>query len=438
MKNWDKNIELRSEDVKDIIGKTPSWLVRWGTLTICIVVLLLLVGAALFNYPDRLSSSVTILSDEPPVEIIAKSNGIIDRLFVSDTQRVSQNQILAVIESSVDYSFVTGLEADLDSISVWLGSMNILMLDSFVNVPRPQPGVLKTDFSVFTNAIKQYISFVKLAKYSGRIQAAKKELNDTKIHYDRLYEQRRLRKVDLELSKKQLERQTELFDSGTISAIDYEAATQSHLDKKFQFEQSRSELSQYQIKIDQIQSQIGEYEVLESEENQVLVSDIERSLTDLKGAIAEWEQNFLFRAPLNGFISFTKFWTEKQAVKIGEKVMTVIPAESSTVIGKLALPVVGSGKAKVGQRVLVKVDKYPYMEYGVLEGIVRTISLVSDENFYSVEIAFPKGMLSSYNRELILSQGMSGQAEIITENMSFLVRIVNPIRYLFNQNNIID
>jgi hypothetical protein len=63
---------------------------------------------------------------------------------------------------------------------------------------------------------------------------------------------------------------------------------------------------------------------------------------------------------------------------------------------------------------------------------------VSDENFYSVEIAFPKGMLSSYNRELILSQGMSGQAEIITENMSFLVRIVNPIRYLFNQNNIID
>ncbi len=242
----------------------------------------------------------------------------------------------------------------------------------------------------------------------------------------------------IELSQKQLERHKELFDSGTISAIDYEAASQSHIDKKFQFEQTRSELSQYQIKIDQIQSQIREYGVLESEENQILVNDIEISLTDLIGAIGEWELNFLFRAPVNGYISFTRFWTEKQAVKVGEKVMTVIPEESSRVIGKLALPVVGSGKVKEGQRVLVKADKYPYMEYGVLEGIVKTISLVSDEDFYSVEIAFPNGMLSSYNRELILTQGMTGQAEIITENMSFLVRIVNPIRYLINQNAIID
>lgn len=85
---------------------------------------------------------------------------------------------------------------------------------------------------------------------------------------------------------------------------------------------------------------------------------------------------------------------------IGERVLTIIPETKQNIIGKLLLPVRGSGKVKIGQKVNIKLLNYPYMEYGMLQGSIRNISLVLAENFYSVEVEFLNGMTTNYGREL--------------------------------------
>jgi hypothetical protein len=78
------------------------------------------------------------------------------------------------------------------------------------------------------------------------------------------------------------------------------------------------------------------------------------------------------------------------------------------------------------------------MEYGSIKGKVGSMSLVSDQEYYSVEISLPDGLKTSYNKDLKFNQGMTGQAEIITDELSLLVRIVNPIRSILKRNEILN
>ena len=66
----------------------------------------------------------------------------------------------------------------------------------------------------------------------------------------------------------------------------------------------------------------------------------------------------------------------------------------------------------------IKVAGYPYLEYGFLQATTRNISLVSNDNFYTVEVELPKGFRSTINKEMKFSGELSGSAEIITENRS--------------------
>ena len=76
--------------------------------------------------------------------------------------------------------------------------------------------------------------------------------------------------------------------------------------------------------------------------------------------------------------------------------MTVIPENAGDIIGKIELPIAGSGKVKTGQNVNIKFANYPYMEYGIVKGEVQNISLVASDNAYSVLVILPEGLTTTY------------------------------------------
>ena len=66
VKDTNDNIELRSEEVQEILGSSPYWIVRWGITLIAFIFLLLLAGSAIFKYPDMINASVTLTGTVPP------------------------------------------------------------------------------------------------------------------------------------------------------------------------------------------------------------------------------------------------------------------------------------------------------------------------------------------------------------------------------------
>ncbi len=93
-----------------------------------------------------------------------------------------------------------------------------------------------------------------------------------------------------------------------------------------------------------------------------------------------------------------------------------------------------SGKVKTGQTVNIKLSGYPYLEYGMVRGVVKSISLVPSNDSYVIELSLPSGLTTLYGKNLDFTQNMQGTAEIITDDLSLLQKILNPFRYLVSRN----
>jgi len=59
------NIELRSENVQDILTQPPHWMIRWGNSVIFVILLIVLVMSWFIKYPEFIPA--------PIIESIPKS-----------------------------------------------------------------------------------------------------------------------------------------------------------------------------------------------------------------------------------------------------------------------------------------------------------------------------------------------------------------------------
>ncbi|GFI14341.1 hypothetical protein [Bacteroides acidifaciens] len=57
-KNLNSDIELRSEKVRNLLGEIPSSLVRWGTVIIIAILLILLLVVCFIPYPHSQGESI--------------------------------------------------------------------------------------------------------------------------------------------------------------------------------------------------------------------------------------------------------------------------------------------------------------------------------------------------------------------------------------------
>jgi len=179
---------------------------------------------------------------------------------------------------------------------------------------------------------------------------------------------------------------------------------------------------------------LQDYTIRRIEEKEKLISVLNESFMNLQAQIKIWENNYLLRSPFDGFVTFTRYWNENQVVTKDEPVLNVVPHVTGNYLGRINLKMQRSGKVKSGQKVNIKLSSYPYLEYGMLRGIIKSKSLVPSGDAYVIEIDFPDGLTTLYGIKLEFTQNMSGTAEILTEDLRLLQKLVNPFRYLISKN----
>ena len=82
----EETIELRSEEIDEILGKAPNWIIRRGIMVIFFVLAILFVGSWFYKYPDVISTKVVITTENVPAILAAKSSGSISKIFVKENQ----------------------------------------------------------------------------------------------------------------------------------------------------------------------------------------------------------------------------------------------------------------------------------------------------------------------------------------------------------------
>lgn len=115
-----------------------------------------------------------------------------------------------------------------------------------------------------------------------------------------------------------------------------------------------------------------------------------------------------------------------------QPLFTIIP-ENDEVLGIVQIDQQGYGKIMTGQEVRIKLNNYPFQEYGQLKGKVEGISKIAGEKGYTLKVEFDDGMTTTYNREITYQPGMVGTAEIVTEDLRLIERVFNSIREIFDR-----
>ena len=432
MENRKPEIELRSEEFNEVLSAVPAWIVRWGIAMIACVVLMLLVGSAVFKYPDVISSTVTLTGTTPVSAVVARTSGKLQELYVGNNQQVKANTLLAVIENPAGTNDILRLKELLRQAEN--------SLDTIALVPSQQLrlGSLQSLYSSFYLSMSEYRQFKELAYHLKKIELVKARIVKNEVYYRNMLKQKDLSEAQAKIAHQQHARDSLLGVKGLVSKEAVEEAYSRYLQSSLSAENMERSLENLQIQLAQMNESLYDTEYQYLDQKNTLETQLRSLVNQLRAEIDAWEINYALITPIDGEITLTQYWTNNQNVTAGNVVFNIVPTNQRKIVGKAMLPTERSGKVKKGQKVNIRFSNYPDKEFGIVKGIVENISLipvldVQNAKSYMVDIELPNGLRTSYNKDLPFLPEMEGQADIITEDISLLERFLMPIRKVITE-----
>lgn len=432
-----ENINLRSANIEEILGRPPGWLVRWGTGILFLVIVILLAGSSIFSYPDIVRAPVVITKENPPSVLVARASGRPEAIFISDGAQVKKTDTLAVIENPARYQ-------DIFTLGRYVSFFNRQLLANAGLVSSPVPadlvlGEVQPAYNEFAAAWNDYRMFIHQDLYEVKIAALSAELDEYIVYRDNLERQKYLVARDLELSLARFKRDSALFASNVISTSEYENAQILLLNKQKELERAGLILSDAGITIARLKQSIADTKLEKEERNQKLITSLINSFRQLESSLSAWENRFLLIAPTAGILNYLSVWSSLQELTLGEPVFSIVPEDMGELHARIILPFRGAGKVRPGQRVNLKLEGYPFMEFGMVEGRVHSVSGGPLEDGFPAVISLTKGVTTSFGYELEVIRELPGIAEISTDEISLLTRLFNPLRHLArNRTNLLQ
>jgi len=420
--------ELRTEEVQEILSYIPHWIIRWGISILFLTIIILFCASWIIEYPDIITSRVTLTTQNPPASVVAQASGKLTKLFVEENEYVEANHYLAAIENPAEIQKVFALKKQLQSFAPF-----IIKPDEWVrfDLQNMVLGELQIFYSDFIQNHRNYKRLMETNYYANKIKSIEAQIISYKSLHRKLVRQKEILAKEMTLAHKKYENNKILFEKRLISENELRNSESRYLQKKYALENAATAIIRNDIQLSESQKTIIELNHQHREKENALASALQESFKKLQSQLAIWEQKYLLKAPTEGYVSFFKYWSDNQYVHIGDEVMTVVP-KSKDIVGKAYLPGYGSGKVKIGQKVNIKFDNYPYNEFGVVTGRIASISLVAHDNQYLIDVRLPDGLQTSYDKTLEFKQEMQGTADIITDELRLFERIFNKLRYIFS------
>lgn len=432
MPNSNREIELRSEEVQDILSQVPHWMIRWGNLLILIIIFLLLFFSWVIKYPDVITAQITITTQIPPEKIISKSTGRIDKILVHNHQIITKNTPLAIIENTANFQDVFLLKNIIDTIRIDNQAFNFPL----EKIPTLNLGPIENSYSLFEKEYLIYKQYKDMSPHNIEIIAQNIESIEQEKRLELLKSQKKIGERELHYKEQELTRYQKLFNKGVISAQEWEQKNVEYLQQEKLFYNLNSQISQTQSYINELNKNKKATSLSQARDNINLLRNVILSLHQLKKAITEWEMTYVLQSSIDGKVSFMQFWSENQNVNIGENTFVIIPKEQSDYVGKIKAPALNSGKIKPGQYVNIRLANYPDREFGILKGKIQSISSTPDkEGNLLIDIFLPNGLETSFLKKINFQQEMTGTADIVTEDLRLIERLLYQFRDIFKQNN---
>lgn len=409
----------------------PGYILRRGTAYMFVFFFLVLLLVGIISFNQVVKGSVTLTSKSPPVEIKVKRDGNLSTIYYKPGDSILAGDIVAVLDNPVSQKDITFLKDRL--------------LNDYPVVLSPE--ALSTEFPLNLN-----LGISLQAAYNRFLEEYHTLILENTLGHNQKMEQRLLKNIDnqgsilnskkqefqlmensLSISTENINRHRQLFEKGVISKFDLEKVELEFTEKNRQYSLLKQQMIQLQADKDMAKNDL---EILRtSEERKLSLQEVELVFAqqNLLNEISAWEDKNLIKSPVAGRLSYNQVWGEHQNVEEGEVVFTIVPYMRKDLLGKCIVPVQNAGQISRGQKVYLKLDNYPYREWGMIKARVNSISEVPSREIVPSYIVYidVDSLVTSYGKELNLHQELIGTAEIVLEEVTLLERVFYQFRQLW-------
>jgi len=360
------------------------------------------------------------------IEVKVPLGGVIKRIIVEEGDIVKNEELL--------------LELDTTAAKSKLKALNIIksQIEADILVSKIQLGE-----DIATNQLtdNQKLKLKSLQnEYESRINAAKNAVEQAAYRKDSNIEQLKTLEEVLKIREQVLKDLKNLTEIGGLSKIKYLKEKQEILelrgrliDKQKQIKSSNSLLKESENKLSNTIAATKIDSANKIEENEKQLAQIKNQINEQNLTLSYQE----IKSPLNGIVF------DLQPAAPGYVVNTNIPILKIVPIDDLVARVFVSNRdiafLKKEQPVKIRIDAYPYNEFGEIDGKIESIGsdvLEPDSNYnfyrFPITIKLKEPFIMHKNKELNLKTGMSLTANIVLRKRPVLSLFTERILPFWN------
>jgi multidrug efflux pump subunit AcrA (membrane-fusion protein) len=418
------NIKLLSTEVQEIISQRPSWIVRNGIVLFLAIIGMMLATTFFISYPDVVNANAIFTSINAPKEVKARAEGKLVKLSVAEGEMVKENDIIGYVESRAAHEEVIALSKMINELQTSIDKSELKCLpQGYKNL-----GEIQQAYQVFMQSHTTYQQYLSSGFYKKKKNMLQEDLNYLQRLHSNLEEQKNMQQEDLGLASKTFDANKKLSEEKVIADFEFRNEKSKLISKAMGVPQINASLINNESSKHEKEKEIAQLENDIAQQKGIFA----QAINTLKAQIDDWKNRFLLTAPLQGKVSFAEFLQENTQLRSNQTICFINP-ENTSYYARVFIPQNNFGKIKVGEEVLLKLNAYPYREFGIIKAKLDFVSSIPTDSGFVAKVILPNGLITNYKKQLTYTEGLSASAEIITVDQKLSDRLFNELKSVFTR-----
>lgn len=390
---------VHSNQMHELIGKPPHWFLAVGPIVTISLLFIGILILSIVRFPKTIDADVIVVVRSGPDTLICNQSGIIQKLLVKEKDIVIAQQNLVVLQNLADYDSILVLEK------------NIAAFDFLAFIKSPSSytlhfmgglGELQKPYEHLLSSYENYLLVSDDSSFDNKMIEIKKCIGNR---------QQTLGDLDKRMQQKRDQSNFETKNAGSAN------------DDKKNINQEITNCAQlFKFMEPEIIDRINMFSRTKLNATNHLRSDLEI----LKNSMRQWQEKFILKSNSSGIISFSKSLTEGQQIDKMDPILSILQVN----VDAYAIALIPSNKSfevLEGQKAIIKLNEFPYLDYGVLRGTVEGVSRFPNSGICHARIRLQQGLITTYKKEIVPSMDMAGNARIVISNDRLISKIFNSI-----------
>lgn len=363
--------------------------------------------------------------------------GVVRAIHVRDGQQVKAGQLL--IELDPTSAGADDAQARTGLMAAQIDSARGKALMSYLNggragfvAPAGVPGELAS--------MQRSVIATQIEEYEARRSVLVRERGEHAAELAGAQAERRKLEETLPLLDKQIEARERLVDKGHFPRLRLYEIEEQRIERVRNMDVQAAAAGKAQAAIGGIDAQLAQLrselarstakDMAEAQDNSDLRTS-EITKTDMRNRLMR------LTSPVDGTVQQLAIHTLGGVVEPAQALLVVVPADSTLAI-EARVSNKDVGFTRVGQPVRVKIDAFPFTDYGTVEGTLENLSSDSIEDeklglIYNARVRLTTVAISNGVANIPLTPGMTVSAEIRTGRRRIIQYLLSPIRMRFDE-----